>query len=473
MVVDFPTTELSASGLDVGLPEGQMGNSEVGHLNLGAGRIVYQDITRIDKAIETGEFFKNPALIQSIEYAQQKRTGWHLMGLVSDGGVHSSLNHLFALINFAHQMGLKKVFIHAFTDGRDTSPHSGVKFISRLTEYLQHTGVGKIATVCGRYYAMDRDRRWERTLKAYKMLVEGEGHFYSSAETALLDSYQRRITDEFVEPSIISSNGSFDGQIRPGDAILFFNFRADRARQLVRALGDPHFTEFPRKYLNLNITTMTQYQADFPYSVLFPPQGLNNILGEVLSQWGIKQFRIAETEKYAHVTYFFNGGRESPFPGEDRSLIASPKVATYDQMPEMSAQGVAERALEALDQDYQFILLNFANPDMVGHTGILSAAIQALEALDPLVDALVSKAVKKGWTIIITADHGNCEQMIEADGSPHTAHTSNLVPFVVIDSNAKYLKLRKGGRLADVAPTILKILNLPQPPEMDGKCLII
>lgn len=472
LLTDFPWTELSASGLDVGLPRGQMGNSEVGHLNLGAGRIVYQDITRIDRSIETGSFFQNPTLLQTVDYIQRNGVSWHLMGLVSNGGVHSSLDHLFALIKFARDHGLKRVYLHVFTDGRDTPPHSGVNFIRRLEAHLKETGVGRIFSICGRYYAMDRDKRWERTERAYRMLTEGVGERFSTAEAALMASYDRGVSDEFVEPIIISQDGQLDGVVKPGDSILFFNFRADRARQLVRALGEPSFSEFPRSYLKPYIATMTQYQAEFPYPVLFPPETLSRILGEVLSEAGLRQFRVAETEKYAHVTYFFNGGQEAPFPGEDRSLIASPKVATYDLMPEMSAQGVAQRAMEALEEDYQFILLNFANPDMVGHTGILSAAIKALEAIDPLAEALVKKAIKRGWVTLVTADHGNCEQMVEPDGGPHTAHTTNLVPFVVITPDREKIKLRRGGRLADVAPTVLKLLGLPQPPEMEGECLI-
>ncbi len=448
-----------------------MGNSEVGHLNLGAGRIVFQDITRIDYSIETGDFYNKPALLASTNYAKHNGTGWHLMGLLSDGGVHSSLEHLFALLELAKRQGLKNVFLHAFMDGRDTPPHSGVRFIRRVEAHMKQLGVGKVATVVGRYYAMDRDKRWDRTQKAYNMLVYGEGSLEESPEVTMVKSYRKRITDEFIKPTVIIENGKPVGLVKPYDAVMFFNFRADRARQLVRALADPSFDEFERKPLDLHMTTMTRYDEKFNYPAVFLPRALKNILGEVISNEGLRQFRVAETEKYAHVTYFFNGGEETAFPNEERVLIASPKVATYDLQPEMSAQAVAERTLEALDGDYSFILLNFANPDMVGHTGILNAVISALEALDPLVKQLVEKAQRNGWTTFITSDHGNCELMIDEDGGPHTAHTTNLVPFVFIPSSGDSPKLRPNGILADVAPTVLKVLGLPKPKEMEGEPL--
>jgi len=464
-------TKLSASGRDVGLPCGQMGNSEVGHLNLGAGRVVFQEVTRIDHSIETGDFYNKPALISSTDFARHNGTGWHLMGLLSDGGVHSSLEHLFALLELAKRRGLKNVYLHAFMDGRDTSPHSGVNFIRRIEAQMKQLGIGKIATVSGRYYAMDRDKRWDRTEKAYRLLVYGEGNEAGNAEGAIVKSYRSRITDEFIEPTVITNDDKPVGLVKYGDAVMFFNFRADRARQLARALADPSFTEFVRKPLDVQLTTLTRYDEQFNYPVVFPPRSLDNILAEVLSKSGKRQFRVAETEKYAHVTYFFNGGQETAYPGEARALIASPKVATYDLQPEMSAQTVAERTLEALGEDFDFMLLNFANPDMVGHTGILNAATAALEALDPLVKQLVEKARQGGWTTFMTSDHGNCEQMIDEDGGPHTAHTTNLVPFVFIPADGTEPVLRPQGILADVAPTILKVLGLPKPKEMEGESL--
>ncbi|MBM3329958.1 MAG: 2,3-bisphosphoglycerate-independent phosphoglycerate mutase [Calditrichaeota bacterium] len=466
-------TRLSASGRDVGLPKGQMGNSEVGHLNLGAGRIVFQDITRIDHSIETGEFYDKPALRFASDYAGRNGAALHLMGLVSDGGVHSSLEHLFALLEFARRRAMKKVFLHVFTDGRDTSPHAGVNFVRRVEAQMHQLKTGRIATVCGRYYAMDRDKRWERTEKAWSLLSGGEGNAVASAEGALVHSYRRGVTDEFVEPSVIMEDGHPVGVVHPGDAVIFFNFRADRARQICRALADPAFDGFPRRPLDIALATMTRYQEDFNFPVVFPPRSLDSILGSVLAESNKRQFRIAETEKYAHITYFFNGGDEPPFSGEDRALVASPKVATYDLQPEMSAQGVSDRAIEAFEENYDFILLNFANPDMVGHTGILSAAVKALEALDPLVNRLVERAMERGYTTFVTADHGNCEQMIDDDGGPHTAHTTNLVPFVVIPPFEGRIQLRPSGVLADVAPTVLRVLGIPQPPQMEGQCLIL
>jgi len=473
MLTKYPWTRLVASGREVGLPIGQMGNSEVGHLNIGAGRIVYQDITRIDRSIETGEFFNNPALNDCMKFAARDNVALHLMGLVSDGGVHSSMEHLFALLRMAKSKGLKRVFIHAFMDGRDTPPQSGIQHIRDLQAKIREIGIGKIATVIGRYWAMDRDKRWERVEKAYRALVYGEGMQFHSAEEAVLDSYMRGITDEFIEPSIILKRDKPTVRMHYGDAILFFNFRADRARELTVALANPSFHEFVRTPLDPNYTTMTRYHEMFNFPVAFPPHSMENILAGVLAKAGKQQFRIAETEKYAHVTFFFNGGDEAPFPGETRSLVASPKVATYDMQPEMSALGVCERALDALDEDFDFILLNFANPDMVGHTGSLDAVVKALEALDPLVEKLVTKAKAEGYTTFITADHGNCEQMYDEGDGPFTSHTTNLVPFVAISPDDSPKKLRESGILADIAPTILKILQLEQPPEMEGKSLLV
>ncbi len=473
MLEKYPWTKLSASGLDVGLPIGQMGNSEVGHLNIGAGRIVYQEITRIDRSIETGEFNKNPALIDCVKFANKNSVALHLMGLVSDGGVHSSLDHLYALLQLAKEYGLKRVYIHAFMDGRDTPPQSGIQHIRALQAKIQEIGIGRIATVAGRYWAMDRDKNWDRIEKAYKALVMGEGLPFSSAEEAVLASYQSGKSDEFIEPSVVLNGGKPTAQICSGDAILFFNFRADRAREITLALTDPSFKEFETIPLNPNYTTLTSYDVRFDFPVAFPPHKLKNILAGVLAESGLTQFHIAETEKYAHVTFFFNGGEEPPFKGETRSLVASPKVATYDMQPEMSALGVAERALDALEENYSFILLNFANPDMVGHTGSLDAVIQALEALDPLVKRLVEKSSAEGYTTFITADHGNCEQMYDENGGPFTSHTTNLVPFVVVTPDGSTVRLRNEGILADIAPTILKIIGLPQPEEMEGKSLLL
>lgn len=473
MIKRWSNTCLIASGRNVGLPAGQMGNSEVGHLNLGAGRIVYQDITRIDKAIEDGEFFTNQAIVESLNHAKSNGTAWHLIGLVSDGGVHSDLDHLYSLLETAKEEGINKVYLHALTDGRDTSPNSGEDFIRQVESRMTEIGVGRIASVCGRYWAMDRDHRWQRIERAYRMLVYGEGLRYKTAVEAVSDSYKRGVTDEFVEPSVVMENDKPVAVINDGDALFFFNFRADRAREISIALNADDFYHFDIKPLNLHYTTMTKYREDFEFPVAFGPSHLENILGKVLSDVGLKQFRIAETEKYAHVTFFFNGGDEKPFKGEDRVLIASPHVPTYDLQPEMSAAGVVERGLKAFDEDYSFILLNFANPDMVGHTGIQQAAIQALEALDPLVKSLVEKANIAGYTIFITADHGNCEQMIDDEGKVYTAHTTNPVPFVAIMSDGSLPRLRSDGILGDVAPTILEVLGIPQPTEMTGRSLFI
>lgn len=469
---DPPQGTLCASGRDVGLPSGLMGNSEVGHLNLGAGRIVFQDIARIDRAIRTGEFFRNQHLLDSIAHAKSKKTNWHLIGLVSDGGVHSSLSHLYALLKLAKEHNLSKVYLHALMDGRDTPPHSGVEFIWEVGVRMREIGVGRIASICGRYWTMDRDRRWDRVERGYRLLTDGEGLSFESPIEAVADSYRREVTDEFIEPSVMLESGKPIATISEGDAVMFFNFRADRTREITFALTDPGFDQFKRTKLDLHYTTMTQYHAELALPVVFPPIKMENILGEVIDKAGLKQFRTAETEKYAHVTFFFNGGDEAPFKNEHRLLILSPQIPTYDLKPEMSASEVARHTLDEMKNDYPFMLLNFANPDMVGHTGNLEAAIKALESLDPLVDDLIEEAKQAGYTVIITADHGNCEMMHEKDGSPHTAHTTNRVPLAVIRPDGSRPLLRQDGILADVAPTILEALGLEQPSEMTGKSLI-
>lgn len=470
----MPMCSVDASGRAVGLPDGQMGNSEVGHQNIGAGRVVYQDITRIDRAIETGEFARLPALQDAFAYVRQNGAVLHLIGLLSDGGVHSSMMHLEALLQEASRAGLKKVAVHALMDGRDTSPHGGVEYIRHIEAVCRDLGVGGIATVTGRYYAMDRDNRWERVRKAYEAMTDGNGRRYASADEAIRDSYARDVTDEFVEPSVILKDGRPLADIRERDAVIFFNFRADRARQLTRAFTQPVFDKFPVKPLQLHFTTMTRYEEDFDLPVLFPPLSLKRILGEIISETGRKQLRIAETEKYAHVTYFFNGGDEKIFPGEDRILVPSPKVATYDLQPEMSQPEVTRRVVAAISgETYHLIVLNFANCDMVGHTGKLEAAVKAVEAVNDGVEQVQRAAFEHQYAMILTADHGNCEMMVDPiNGGPFTAHTTNPVPLFVLDRDRK-VRLRPTGRLCDIAPTILQILGMPQPPEMEGESLMI
>ncbi|MDN5347514.1 MAG: 2,3-bisphosphoglycerate-independent phosphoglycerate mutase [Clostridia bacterium] len=468
----YPTTRLAAAGEAVGLPAGQMGNSEVGHLNLGAGRIVYQELTRISRAIREGSFFANEVLLEAVRSAREAGGSLHLMGLVSDGGVHSHLDHLFALLELARREDLKKVYIHAFLDGRDVPPANALEYIVPLEEECRRLGVGRIATVMGRYYAMDRDRRWERTARAYRAIVAGEGLKAPAATAAVEQAYARGETDEFVQPTVIEERGRPVATVETGDAVIFFNFRADRARQLTRAFVDREFTAFERPggRLQLYFVCLTQYDATIPAPVAFPPQELRRTLGEEIAAAGLKQLRIAETEKYAHVTFFFNGGLEEPFPREDRVLVPSPKVATYDLKPEMSAYEVTEKVLERLDL-YDFIVLNFANPDMVGHTGVLEATVKALEAVDACLGRIAAAIEERGAPLLITGDHGNAEEMLEPDGGPHTAHTSNPVPFILVDRRYRGVKLREGA-LEDVAPTILALLGLPQPPEMTGRNLI-
>ncbi|MDR3345266.1 MAG: 2,3-bisphosphoglycerate-independent phosphoglycerate mutase [Oscillospiraceae bacterium] len=470
-----PHTQIGASGPDVGLPDGQMGNSEVGHTNMGAGRVVYQELTRISKSIVDGDFFTNPALAGAIEAAKANGGALHLVGLLSDGGVHSHNTHLYALLELAKRAGLQRVYIHALLDGRDVAPTSGADFIGDLQSRINAIGVGKIATVCGRYYAMDRDNRWERVSKAYAAFVYGEGVQADDAEAAVrasyltLDEEGKHRADEFVLPTVIDK----DGAIRPHDSVVFFNFRPDRAREITRTLVDPDFIGFPRRngYFPLYYVCMTQYDATMPnVRVAFAPQSLANTLGEYLSALGKTQLRIAETEKYAHVTFFFNGGVETIYPGEDRVLIPSPKVPTYDMQPEMSAYLVADAVTErVLSGKYDVIILNFANCDMVGHTGIFEAAVAAVEAVDDCVGRVEAAVRSMGGVFLLTADHGNADRMAEDDGSPFTAHTSNPVPFLV---SGRDVNLRGGGKLCDIAPTMLALIGLPQPREMSGSSLV-
>ena len=460
-------TTLSASGLDVGLPDGQMGNSEVGHTNIGGGRVVFQDLPRISRAIDSGEFFKNPAYNKAMDDCLQKGSSLHLYGLLSDGGVHSTVEHLWALLKMAKDKGLEKVYIHAFLDGRDVSPTSGKDFVAQCVEKCAEIGVGKIATVMGRYYAMDRDKRWERLQMAYDAMVYGEGVQNSDPVDAVARSYENGVTDEFVEPVVCDSRGT----ISNNDSIIFFNYRPDRAREITRAIVDPDFDGFPREFFPTTYVCNTEYDASMPnVLVAWPRIAVKNGLGEYLSSLGMTQLRIAETEKYAHVTFFFNGGVETQYPGEDRVLVASPKVATYDLQPEMSACEVCDKCVERVRSGaYDVVILNFANCDMVGHTGVLEAAVKAVETVDACVGRVVDAALEMGGIAMITADHGNAEQMVQPDGSPMTAHTTNRVPFILCGAGTE---LRE-GRLADIAPTILDVMGLACPPEMDGKTLIV
>ncbi|MDD6410061.1 MAG: 2,3-bisphosphoglycerate-independent phosphoglycerate mutase [Oscillibacter sp.] len=465
---EFAHTELSASGLDVGLPAGQMGNSEVGHTNIGAGRVVFQDLPRISKAIDDGSFFENPAYVRAMDACREHDSSLHLMGLLSDGGVHSHLEHLFALMKMARDRGLEKVYIHAFLDGRDVSPTSGADFVARTVEKCRELGVGKIATVMGRFYAMDRDKRWDRVETAYDAMVYGEGAAINPVPVAAVkNAYANGVTDEFVEPVICDP----DGTISDHDSVIFFNFRPDRAREITRAFVDPDFNGFTRQYFPVTFVCTTEYDATMPnVEVAYPRLSVRNGLGEYLSSMGLTQLRIAETEKYAHVTFFFNGGVETQFPGEDRVLVPSPKVATYDLQPEMSADEVADKCVERIESGaYDVIILNFANCDMVGHTGVFDAAVRAVETVDTCVGRVVDATMKMGGIAMITADHGNAEVMTQPDGSPMTAHTTNPVPFILCGAGTE---LRK-GRLADIAPTILDVMGLAVPEEMDGQTLIV
>jgi 2,3-bisphosphoglycerate-independent phosphoglycerate mutase len=475
LLASYPATEIQTSGMAVGLPDGQMGNSEVGHLNIGAGRVVYQDLTRITKAIQDGDFFTNPVLLECIAKTKAAGGRLHLAGLLSDGGVHSHNTHLYALLELAKQQGIRDVFIHAILDGRDTPPKSGANCLAQLETEIVRIGVGAVATVMGRYWAMDRDNRWERVERAYNAMVLGEGVPRGSSTEAIAASYAADVTDEFVEPAVIVRDGRPPGQLRDGDGLIFFNFRSDRAREITRALALPDCPGFDRKaWPSLaSYVCMTEYDATFGLPLAFGPEELKNILGDVLGHAGFRQLRIAETEKYAHVTFFFNGGVEEPFPHEERCLIPSPKeVATYDQKPEMSAYLVTDELLKRLESDaYDVVIVNFANADMVGHTGILEAAAKAVEAVDSCVGRIVEKVREKGGAVIITADHGNAEMMADETGGPHTAHTSEPVHLVLVDDSRKAVQLRP-GTLADIAPTMLEILGLSQPAEMTGKSLI-
>jgi len=473
---EYPNTRLLCSGEAVGLPEGVMGNSEVGHLNIGAGRVVYQDLVRINRAIRDKSFFENEALCYVINKVRDENASLHLMGLLSDGGVHSHINHLFALIDMAAEKGLNRIYIHAILDGRDTPPDSGVIFMQKLQDYITDKGVGEIASVCGRYFAMDRDTRWDRVEKAYRLYINGEGTEEKNPVDAVRNAYLRKETDEFVKPAIITaSDGRHPGKIENGDGIIFFNFRSDRAREITRALTEPDFDLFKREsYPRITgFACMTQYDEKFTLPVAYPPVHIKEILGEVISKKGLKQLRIAETEKYAHVTYFFNGGEEKPFPNEERCLIPSPRdVPTYDKKPEMSARLVTNELLSRLKcSHYDLVVLNFANMDMVGHTGVIEAAITACETIDFCVGEIVSEVKKQGGVVLITADHGNAETMLEENGHVHTAHTLNPVPFILVDESRKKASLRSGN-LGDIAPTILDIMEIEKPIPMTGKSLI-
>ncbi len=470
LFASYPYTTIGASGMDVGLPDGQMGNSEVGHTNIGAGRIVYQELTRITKAIQDGDFFENEALKAAMTSAKESGKALHLVGLLSNGGVHSHNSHLYGLLEMAKRMGLTEVYVHAIMDGRDVPPDSGKGFVAELEDKMAEIGVGKIATITGRYYAMDRDNRWDRVEKAYAAMVYGEGVHGTPAEV-MANSYAEGVTDEFVVPAVTCEGG----RISAGDSVIFFNFRPDRAREITRTFVDDEFTGFERRNgrFPVHYVCFTQYDATMPnVDVAFKPQELTNVLGEYLAKCGKTQLRIAETEKYAHVTFFFNGGVEAPFEGEDRALINSPKVATYDLQPEMSAYLVAEECVKRIESGkYDVIILNFANCDMVGHTGVFEAAVKAVEAVDECAGKVIDAVLAAGGKVLLTADHGNADKMYDEDPEhPFTAHTTNPVPFLV--AGAGDVKLRQGGVLADIAPTILKLMELPQPAEMTGKSII-
>ena len=470
LMASCPHTRIGASGMDVGLPDGQMGNSEVGHTNIGAGRIVYQELTRITKSFDEGEALGNPALTAAMENARRPGQALHLMGLLSDGGVHSHIRHLYGLMEMARRFAVERVYLHCFMDGRDVPPTSGTEFIAALQQKIKELGLGQIATVSGRYYAMDRDNRWERVKLAYDAIVNGECNKDPDPVAVMQKSYGAGVTDEFIVPTVVTEGAG----IKAGDSVIFFNFRPDRARELTRALVDPDFAGFEREkgFFPLTYICMTQYDATMPnVEVAYRPESLANTLGEYLSRLGKTQLRIAETEKYAHVTFFFNGGVEAPYEGEDRVLIPSPKVATYDLQPEMSAYAVTDEAVRRIESGrYDVIILNYANCDMVGHTGVFEAAVKAVEAVDTCLGRLLAALEKAGGRAFLTADHGNADQMSDENGAPFTAHTTNPVPFVAIGFGD--VTLRSGGRLADIAPTMLQAMGLPQPEEMTGRSLL-
>lgn len=470
---EYPHTLINASGLDVGLPDGQMGNSEVGHTNIGAGRVVYQDLTRITKAIEDGDFFINKELVAAMENAKDKSL--HILGLLSDGGVHSHINHLIALLDMAKKNGLKNVYVHAFTDGRDTDPQSAKSYVEKVQAHMDEIGTGKFASVSGRYYAMDRDKRWERVEKAYDAIVEAKGNTAESAIKCIEDSYAAGINDEFIVPTIILEDGKPAGKVNENDSVIFFNFRPDRAREITRAITDRKFDGFKRTLVATKFVCMTTYDATMEdISVAFGPEDIVNTLGEYLSKNGKEQLRAAETEKYAHVTFFFNGGKEEAYKGEDRILVPSPKVATYDLQPEMSAYELLDKVLAAIDEDkYDFIAVNFANPDMVGHTGVMEATEKAIKTVDECVGKLFKKLLSIGGSGIITADHGNAELMIDKlTKRPITSHSTNPVPFIVVGDEFKNAELLSDGRLSDIAPTVLSMMKMEKPKEMTGHSLI-
>ena len=469
LFAENPVTQIGASGMDVGLPDGQMGNSEVGHTNMGAGRIVYQELTRITKTINEDKLKENEAIVNAMDKAIENGTALHLMGLLSSGGVHSHNTHLYGILELAKKKGLENVYVHAFLDGRDVPPSSAAEFMDELLDKMKEIGVGKVATVSGRYYAMDRDNNWDRVEKTYAAMVYGEGEKADCPVCAVKNSYDKGVTDEFVVPVVVDGGA----QVKPNDSVIFFNFRPDRAREITRTFVDPEFKGFERKngFFPVNFVCMTQYDATMPnVDVAFKPQTLKNTLGEYVSNKGMTQLRIAETEKYAHVTFFFNGGVEKQYEGEDRILVKSPAVATYDLQPEMSAYEVTDKLVPAIESGkYDMIILNYANCDMVGHTGVFEAAVKAVEAVDTCVGRVVEAIKKMGGVALIAADHGNADKMVDADGSPFTAHTTNPVPFCVVGYDCQ---LREGGRLADIAPTMLQIMGLEQPAEMDGVSLI-
>ncbi|MBR2965859.1 MAG: 2,3-bisphosphoglycerate-independent phosphoglycerate mutase [Clostridia bacterium] len=477
LMTHYPTTQLEASGLAVGLPEGQMGNSEVGHLNIGAGRVIYQELTRITKSIADGDFFQNQAFLQAVEHAKKNNGKLHVMGLMSNGGVHSHINHVFALLELAKQQGLPNAFVHCFMDGRDVSPTSGAGFVEQLQNKMQQIAFGKVATVCGRYYAMDRDNRWDRVEKAYDMLTLGKGNTTTNPVEALNASYANGVTDEFVLPTVVVEDGTPVATVESGDSVIFFNFRPDRAREMTRAFTQAGFDGFDLKGKSRKVhwVCMTQYDENFTgIDIAYRPESYTNTLGQYLASQGKTQLRIAETEKYAHVTFFFNGGVEAPNENETRVLIASPKVATYDLQPEMSANEVCQRAIVEIEREkYDVMILNFANCDMVGHTGVMKAAEVAVQTVDECVRQVVECILRNGGRVLLTADHGNAETMIAEDGSPFTAHTTNKVPFVLVDEALRDSVTLQEGALCDIAPTMLATMGLDIPAEMTGKNLVV